>query len=99
MVTMTPFLVRNGGMDPYDSPLRSRIVVPRNPFLHSLLRASQMRTLNMKRFRLSGLGLVWVLGLGTMLQSRVNKMGYRCPLFWRLQGVLSRCNSVNRDFN
>ena len=31
------FLVVNGGMDPYDSPLRSRIVVP---ITHSLLRTS-----------------------------------------------------------
>ena len=35
------FLVGNGGMDPYDSPLRSPIVVPKPPFLHSLLRTSQ----------------------------------------------------------
>ena len=28
-------------MDPYDSPLRSPVVCPKNPFLHSLLRTSQ----------------------------------------------------------
>ena len=32
------FLVGNGGMDPYHSPLRSPIVVPKSPFPHSLLR-------------------------------------------------------------
>ena len=35
------FLAGNGGMEPYDTPLRSPIVVPKNPFLHSLLRTSQ----------------------------------------------------------
>ena len=30
-----------GGMDPYDSPLRSPRVVLKNPFLHSLLGTSQ----------------------------------------------------------
>ena len=35
------FLVGNGGMDPYDSPLRSPIVSPKNPFPHSLLRTRE----------------------------------------------------------
>ena len=35
------FLVGHGGMDPYDSPLRSPKESPNNPFPHSLLRTSQ----------------------------------------------------------
>ena len=35
------FLVGNGGMDPYDGPLRSPYSSPKNPFLHSLLRTIQ----------------------------------------------------------
>ena len=34
-------VLSRGGMDPYDSPLRSPRVVPKNPFLHFLLGTSQ----------------------------------------------------------
>ena len=38
------FLVRNGGMDPYDSPLRSPTVVPKtHSSPYSLLRTIQFR--------------------------------------------------------
>ena len=35
------FLVGNGGMDPYDNPLRVPNSSPYNPFLHSLLGTRQ----------------------------------------------------------
>ena len=42
------FLVGNGGMDPYDSPLRSPLVGPNNPFPHSLLRTRE-KTAELRR--------------------------------------------------
>ena len=61
------FLVGNGGMDPYGSPL---IVVPITQFPHSLLRTRETTTRNSFKQLVIAVGVadLWLIALKTGLQ-------------------------------